>query len=91
MSGNDLAAVAAARLGGTYRRHAALPAGIGNSIGVSLVEAPDFNEDREARLEEGGVYSLKVGASGQGADNALGSALVAIENGKAEVLWRSPA
>ena len=91
VSGNDLAGIAAAKLGAGYRRHAALPAGIGSSIGVSLVEPPDFNEDREARLEEGGVYSLKVGASGQGADNALGSALVAIANGKIEVLWRSPA
>jgi Xaa-Pro aminopeptidase len=91
ISGNDLAGIAAAKLGSGYRRHTALPAGIGSSIGLSLVEAPDFNEDREARLEEGGVYALKVGASGEGADNALGSALVAIENGKTEVLWRSPA
>ena len=89
VSGNDLAGIAAVKLGDGYRRHPALPAGIGASIGLSLVEPPDFNEDREARLEEGGVYSLKVGASGQGTDNALGSALVAIENGKTEVLWRS--
>lgn len=90
MSGNDLAGVAQSKLGAAYRRHKALPAGIGNSIGLSLVEAPDFNEDREARLEEGGVYSLGVGASGEGADNALASALIAIENGKAEVLWSGP-
>ena len=86
-SGNDLAGIAAAKLGSAYRRHKALPAGIGNSIGLSLVESPDLNEDREARLEEGGVYSLKLGASGEGADNALASALIAVENGKAGVLW----
>ena len=90
VSGNDLAIAAQGKLG-TYRRHKALPAGIGSSIGLSLKEQPDFNEDREARLEETGVYTLQVGASGEGADNALASAIVAIENGKAETLWRSPA
>jgi Xaa-Pro aminopeptidase len=88
-SGNDLAIAAQSKLG-AYRRHKALPAGIGSSIGLSLKEQPDFNEDREARLEETGVYTLQVGASGEGSDNALASAIVAIENGKAETLWRSP-
>jgi Xaa-Pro aminopeptidase len=88
-SGNDLAIAAASKLG-PYRRHKALPAGIGSSIGLSLKEPPDFNEDREARLEEGGVYSLQVGASGEGADNALASAIIAIENGAVDTLWHSP-
>jgi len=89
VSGNDLAAAAQGKLG-PYRRHKALPAGIGSSIGLSLKESPDFNEDREARLEDGGVYSLQVGASGEGTDNALASAVIAIENGAAQALWRSP-
>jgi Xaa-Pro aminopeptidase len=89
LSGDDLAQVAQSHLG-HYHRYKALKVGIGSSIGLSLKETPDFNEDGQARLEEGGVYSLQVGASGEGSDNALASAVIAIENGAIETLWRTP-
>jgi hypothetical protein len=40
-----------------------------------------------ARLRAGGVYSLRVGAEGQGADNAAASAVVEITTHGCDLLW----
>jgi Xaa-Pro aminopeptidase len=60
---------------------------IGNGIGLSLEESPILGRDENLRLAEGGVYTLRCGALGEGSDNALASAMVAVHAKGIEVLW----
>jgi Xaa-Pro aminopeptidase len=64
--------------------HPVLGDRLGHSIGLSLDEAP---LEGDARLAPGGVYSLHVGTAGP-AGNALLSAMVAIGESGAELLWQ---
>jgi Xaa-Pro aminopeptidase len=89
-SGSDLLKAANSKLG-SYKPHPILKGGVGNAIGLALNEAPSFSDSPEARLEDGGVYSLQVGADGADADSRLSSVMVAIQNGIARTLWRAPA
>lgn len=85
-TGAEIERAAASKLA-PYRRHASPGAGIGSGIGLALAEAPDFAADPAALIEDGGAYSLRLGAAGDGADNAVTSALVLVAGGKAETLW----
>jgi hypothetical protein len=68
-----------ARVGVTFRDLA--PATCA-SIGLSLDEPSDS-------LEDGGVYTLRAGAAGADADNAVVSAMIAVnKDGGVETLWR---
>ncbi len=86
-TGAEIAAAAAAGNLALYRRHPSAGPAIGSGIGLALAEGPDFAAEPSARIEENGAYSLRVGAAGDGADNALASALILVTEGKAETLW----
>jgi hypothetical protein len=80
--------VAAPQLLGAYRPHPLTVASAAAGIGLSLEEFPS---EPNAPLVAGGVYALRVGAAGEGGDQALASAMIALNADGAHVLWRSPA
>jgi hypothetical protein len=80
--------VAAPKLLGAYRAHPLTAAGAAAGIGLSLEEFPS---EPNTPLVAGGVYALRVGAAGEGGDQALASAMIALNADGAHVLWRSPA
>ena len=49
---------------------------VGRGIGLSLHEGPEFRDNEDAALEDGGVYALQVGAADPQAGYALKSAIV---------------
>jgi Xaa-Pro aminopeptidase len=58
---------------------------VGHAIGLSLDEGPPL--EGEAALEPGATYALRLGAHGAGADAALVSAMVHVNDTGAEILW----
>lgn len=70
--------------------HPALSGSVGHGIGLSLHEGPEFCAAEEAALEEGGIYTIQVGAADDKAGHALLSAIVRCTTKSAEVLARSP-
>jgi Xaa-Pro aminopeptidase len=70
-----------------YKFHSLLESAIGNSIGLSLEESPILSHDENSRLEQGGVYTLRCGALGESSDNAVVSAMVAVNGTGIDVLW----
>jgi Xaa-Pro aminopeptidase len=78
---------AAAPLLTPYNFHPSVRGAIGNSIGLSFEESPVLCRDEKAVLEEGGVYTLRCGATGEGSDNAIASAMVTLSSGGVEILW----
>jgi Xaa-Pro aminopeptidase len=83
---DDLLRAAASQLP-PYRLHRWLESALGNGIGLSLEETPILGRDVHTKLEEGGVYVLRCGASGKGSDNAVISAVVSVSLTGSEVLW----
>jgi Xaa-Pro aminopeptidase len=83
---SDLARVAASHLS-PYRVHSVVEYEIGSSIGLSLEESRSLGRDESSQLEVGGVYTLRSGAMGEGRDNAIVSAMIAVERARVEVLW----
>jgi hypothetical protein len=71
-----------------YRPHPLTASSVANGIGLS---AEEFPTDANAPLVAGSVYALRIGALGDGADQALASAIVELGETGARVLWRSPA
>ena len=82
----DLARVAAQRIK-PYDEHAMTRGNLGNSIGLFLEEEPRLLADSSDSLEEGGVYSLRVGASDGQNCHAMVSAMVALHDAGNDVLW----
>jgi Xaa-Pro aminopeptidase len=78
---------AAAQLLPPYKSHPLVEKTIGNGIGLSFEESPNLGFGGESRLEEGGVYTLRSGAIGERDDNAIASAMVAVNGTGIEVLW----
>jgi Xaa-Pro aminopeptidase len=72
-----------------YKIHPSIQSAIGNGIGLSFEESPDLGRDEKSSLEDGGVYTLRCGAMGEGSDNAVVSAMVAVSGTGIEVLWRA--
>jgi Xaa-Pro aminopeptidase len=70
-----------------YNFHPLIRGAIGNGIGLSFEESPVLGRDEKATLEEGGVYTLRCGAMGEGSDNAITSAIVAVNKTGVDVLW----
>jgi Xaa-Pro dipeptidase len=70
-----------------YKIHPLAESTIGNGIGLSFEESPNLGRDEKSRLEEGGVYTLRSGALGEGSDNAVVSAMVAVSGTGINVLW----
>ncbi len=85
-TGAEIARAAAAKLA-PYRPHPSPGPAIGTGIGLALAEGPDFAAEPDARVAEGGAYSLKIGAAGNGGDNAVASALILVADGKTQTLW----
>lgn len=82
----DLSRAAAQHLP-PYKFHPFVQSAIGHGIGLSFEESPDFGRDEKSRLEDGSVYTLRWGAMGEGSDNAVVSAMVAVSGPGMEVLW----
>ena len=61
----------------------------GNAIGLALEEQPLITPGSEDTFEPGGVYSLRVGLCDEH-DNAIVSAVVAMNEFGSDVLWSSP-
>jgi Xaa-Pro aminopeptidase len=70
-----------------YKFHPLVENAVGNGIGLSFEESPNLGREEEARLEEGGVYTLHSGAMGKGSDSAVVSAMIAVSGTGSEVLW----
>jgi Xaa-Pro aminopeptidase len=70
-----------------YKIHPMLQSAFGIGIGLSFEESPNFGRDEKSRFEEGGVYTLRCGALGEGSDNAVVSAMVAVSGKGIDVLW----
>jgi len=70
-----------------YRFHPLVQFAFGNGIGLSFEEAPILDRDEKSRLEEDGVYTLRCGAMGEGSDNAVISAMVAVSGTGIDILW----
>ena len=83
---SDLFRIVAKRLP-PYNFHPSLEPAVGNGIGLSFEESPILARDEAANLEEGGVYTIRAGATGEGRDHAIVSAMVAVNASGIEVLW----
>jgi len=83
---SDLTRAAAQHLP-PYKVHPLVETSVGNGIGLSFEEPPIFGRDEKARFEQGGVYTLRSGAMGEGGDNAIVSAMVAVTANGVDVLW----
>ena len=70
-----------------YKFHPLVQSAIGNGIGLSFEESPVFDHDKKSTFETGGVYTLRSGALGEGSDNAIVSAMVAVSGAGIDVLW----
>jgi Xaa-Pro aminopeptidase len=60
----------------------------GSAIGLSLDEPPRLTSGSGAMVENGGVYSLRIGVSDRG-QAAIVSAMVAVRDGGNDILWRA--
>ena len=70
--------------------HPALSSSVGHGIGLSLHEGREFGAAEAAALEDGGIYTIQVGAADDKAGHALVSAIVRCTAKGGEVLARSP-
>jgi Xaa-Pro aminopeptidase len=82
----DLGRAAAEHLA-AYKLHPVVVSTIGNGIGVALEEPPILSRGEIVALERGGAYTLRWGASGEGSDNAIVSAMIAVTDTRSEILW----
>jgi Xaa-Pro aminopeptidase len=70
-----------------YKIHPLVRSAIGNGIGLSFEESPNLDGNETSRLEDGGVYTFRCGALGEGSDNAVVSTMVAVSAAGIDVLW----
>jgi len=84
----ELANLAEARIK-PYSQHPMTAGNVGNSIGCFLEEAPQLRETSNEELEAGCVYTLRVGASDGREHHAIASAIIAVHQQGADVLWSS--
>ena len=63
---------------------------VGNGIGLALEEQPLITAASADTFEPGGVYSLRVGVSGERGDCAIASAMIAVQEQGNELMWCSP-
>ncbi len=82
----ELAAIAERHLS-PYRIHRLVERSIGNSIGLSIEEPCDSASEQAGTIQEGGVYTLRCGAMGEGSDNAIVSAMIRVDEERIEILW----
>jgi Xaa-Pro aminopeptidase len=70
-----------------YGPHPMTAGNVGNSIGCFLEEAPRLSATGDDKLETGCVYTLRVGASDGHEHHAIVSAIIAVHQQGADVLW----
>ena len=87
-SGEDLARAIGPAVQG-FAPHAALTGSLGHGVGLSLHEAPDLAPGKPGAMVAEGTYSLNVGLSQGKRNHAFASAMIALEGGKTEVLWKA--
>lgn len=58
-----------------------------HDIGLTLEECPDTRDSGISSIREGGIYMLHSGVMGEGSDNAIVSAMVAVDRAGIEILW----
>jgi len=85
-TGATLFAIAANAIA-PYRSHIMTQEKIGNSIGLALEAEPFLQVNSEQTLEDGDVYSLRVGATDGCDHHAIVSALIAVKQNGCDVLW----
>jgi Creatinase/Prolidase N-terminal domain len=56
-------------------------------IGLTLNEGYGNELHVESALRAGGVYTIRAGAAGEGSDNAIVSAMIAVDEQDTEILW----
>jgi Xaa-Pro aminopeptidase len=84
----ELSSIAAKHVA-PYALHPLVKNSVGNSIGLSM-EEPDQPYGpplASTAICSGGIYTLRCGATGEGADNALVSAMITVATERAEILW----
>jgi Xaa-Pro aminopeptidase len=86
VAGSELARIARDSTG-PYGGHPLTGDQVGNGIGLALDEGPYLAANADGKLEAGGVYSMRVGASDGGQNHAIASAMVAVTAGGSEVFW----
>jgi len=67
--------------------HSMTAGNVGNSIGSFLEEAPQILGTSNEKLEAGCVYTLRIGASDEGAHHAIVSAIISVHQQGTDVLW----
>jgi len=72
-----------------YKFHPMVDSTIGNGIGLSLEESPIPSRNENFQLEADCVYTLRCGAMGEGSDNAIVSAMVAVSEAGTNIIWPS--
>jgi hypothetical protein len=72
-----------------FQPHPLVTRAQGNAIGLALEEQPLITAESEDTFQAGGVYSLRVGLRDEH-DNAIVSAVVAVNDFGHDVLWSSP-
>ena len=82
----ELASLAEERIK-PYGPHPMTAGSVGNSIGCFLEEAPQLSATNNDELEAGRVYTLRVGASDGREHHAVASAIIAVRQQGADVLW----
>ena len=73
-----------------YKPHPFISEHAANSVGLTLDEASGSEKTGDLKLRIGGVYTLRAGAAGEGRDNAIVSATIAVNQSTTEILWSSP-
>jgi hypothetical protein len=70
-----------------YRPHPFIASHEIDSIGLTLDEAAGSGTRVGSTLRAGGVYTFRAGAAGEGSDNAIVSAIIAVNARNIEMLW----
>jgi Xaa-Pro aminopeptidase len=76
---------------GTLRTHPIRDSAIGNSVGLSLEEPPLLTRGSEAKLEPGGVYSLRAGVINERGSGAIASAMLVVAESDCDIIWSADA
>ena len=72
-------------VGAPYRHHPVIEGALATPIGLSLLDAP-----ATPTFESGEVYSVRTGLTDGTDQHAILSAMIAVRDDSAEVLWRYP-
>lgn len=86
MTFGELAALAEKKVS-PFKLHPLVENSIGNSIGLSIEEPCEVRQEKSTAIQRGGIYTVRCGASGEDADNAIVSAMVSASETETQILW----